>query len=413
MRRVIANTGPIAHLAGNGPISGHIHDLDSLVSESGMAIVVEDHVIVKIGENEEIISEYSDSEVIDVEGRAIIPGLVDSHAHLIWAGDRSREVGWKQQGKTYREISEMGGGISATVVPTRKANDSYLANLGIKRMREALRNGTTHMEAKSGYGLDTQSELRLLHIAESISSVPNLPSLDLTWLGAHAAPPNQTIDSYYEEILSEQLPEILEQGIARSADVFCEPGWFTIEQTEEIMKASKSGGLDLRLHIDEFVDGGGGQLAADLGVQTADHAHYTNEDARESMNSASVNCGFLPGTPYAMGEDYPPFSKCMDNDWVWSIATDFNPNCRTMSLPFIGSLLVQRNEISPIATLAACTRNSAQTTPHPSGLVHGQITEGGIANLNIVDGPWWEAWCLQPGHTPFYATVIEGEMIYH
>ena len=97
MRRVIANTGPIAHLAGNGPISGHIHDLDSLVSESGMAIVVEDHVIVKIGENEEIISGYSDSEVIDVEGRAIIPGLVDSHAHLIWAGDRSREVGWKQQ----------------------------------------------------------------------------------------------------------------------------------------------------------------------------------------------------------------------------------------------------------------------------------------------------------------------------
>ena len=413
MQRLISNTGPIAHLSGHGPISGHIQDLGPLVSEPGMAILVDDHVITKIGESDEMLSEYSDVEVIDVEGRAIIPGLVDSHAHLIWAGDRSREVGWKQQGMTYRQISEMGGGIAATVIPTRNASDSELAHLGIERMREALRNGTTHMEIKSGYGLDTKTELRLLEIAESISSVDRLPSLDLTWLGAHAAPPGGDIASYFEEILSEQLPAILDQGIARSADVFCEPGWFSIEQTEEIMKASKLGGLDLRLHIDEFADGGGGQLAADLGVQTADHAHYTNDEAREAMYSASVNCGFLPGTPYSMGEDYPPFSKCMDNNWVWSIATDFNPNCRTLSLPFISSLLVQRNEISPIATLAACTRNSAETTPHPSGLTHGQIVEGGIANLNIVDGPWWESWCLQPGHSPFSATMIEGEMIYH
>ena len=201
--------------------------------------------------------------------------------------------------------------------------------------------------------------------------------------------------------MSEQLPAIIEQGIASSADVFCEPGWFTIEQTEEILKASKSGGLDLRLHIDEFEDGGGGQLGCGIFSHTADHAHHTNDDARQKMNTAGVNCGFLPGTPYSMGEDYPPFEKCLDNDWVWSIATDFNPNCRTLSLPFISSILVQRNDISPIAALAACTRNSAETTPHPSGLKHGQIVEGGIANLNIVDGPHWESWCLQPGHSPF------------
>ena len=131
------------------------------------------------------------------------------------------------------------------------------------------------------------------------------------------------------------------------------------------------------------------------------------------MNDAGVNCGFLPGTPYSMAADYPPFEHCLDNNWVWSIASDFNPNCRTLSLPFISSVLVQRNEISPIATLAACTRNSALTTPHPSGLVHGQIVEGGIANLNIVDGPWWEGWCLQPGHSPFAATMLEGELIFH
>ena len=164
---------------------------------------------------------------------------------------------------------------------------------------------------------------------------------------------------------------MLSKGLARSADVFCEPGWFSVEQTEEILKDSKKGGLDLRLHIDEFEDGGGGDLAADLGVVTADHAHYTNDEARVRMNEARVNCGFLPGTPYSMGSEYPPFNDCIENDWLWSIATDFNPNCRTLSLPFIASVLVQRNEISPITTLAACTRNSSETTPHPSGFEAG------------------------------------------
>ena len=413
MQRLLTNAGPIAHMAGNGPITGHVDDESSLVADAGMAILVEDHVIKKIGETEELESEFSNVEKLNLEGKAVVPGLVDSHTHLLWAGDRSREVSWRQKGLTYRQIAEKGGGIGATVLPTRKSSDSELAHLGIERMREALRNGTTHMEAKSGYGLNTETELRLLTIAESISAIQGLPSLDLTWLGAHSAPPSSSIDEYFEEIMSEQLPAIIEQGIARSADVFCEPGWFNIEQTEEIMKSSRGGGLDLRLHIDEFEDGGGGQLAAELQVTTADHAHYTNDDARAAMSQAGVNCGFLPGTPYSMGAEYPPFENCLDNEWAWTIASDFNPNCRTLSLPFISSILVQRNEISPITSLAACTRNSAITTPHPSGLIHGQITEGGIANLNIIDGPWWEAWCLQPGHSPFAATMIEGELIFH
>ena len=413
MQRLLTNAGPIAHLAGNGPIRGHIDDESELVAGAGLAILVEDHIVKKIGESEELETEFTGAEVFDLQGKAIIPGLVDSHTHLLWTGDRSREVSWRQKGLSYREIAERGGGIAATVLPTRKSSDSELAHLGIERMREALRNGTTHLEAKSGYGLDTETELRLLTIAESLSAVQGLPSLDLTWLGAHAAPPSSSINSYFEQIISEQLPAVIEQGIARSADVFCEPGWFNIEQTEVIMKESRKGGLDLRLHIDEFEDGGGGQLAAELQVSTADHAHYTNDDARANMNDAGVNCGFLPGTPYSMAADYPPFEHCLDNNWVWSIASDFNPNCRTLSLPFISSVLVQRNEIPPITTLAACTRNSALTTPHPSGLVHGQIVEGGIANLNIVDGPWWEGWCLQPGHSPFAATMLEGELIFH
>ena len=413
MQRLLTNAGPIAHLSGAGPLTGAIEDLDRHIWGAGLGILVENEVIQRIAPSNELVSEYTGAEIIDLGGKAVVPGLVDSHTHLLWAGDRSREVTWKQQGLSYREIASNGGGINATVKPTRDLNDDNLRLIGIERMKEALRNGTTHMEAKSGYGLDTKTELRLLSIGSQLNEIRNLPTLDLTWLGAHSAPPGSNIVDYCEEILSEQLPAIIEQGIARSADVFCEPGWFSVEQSEEILRASRSGGLDLRLHIDEFVDGGGGDLAAELSVTTADHAHYTNSNSRELMSKAGVNTGFLPGTPYSMGEDYPPFQECLDNNWAWTFASDFNPNCRTLSLPFIGSVLVQRNEISPIAALAACTRNSALTTPHPSGLVHGQIKEGGIANLNIIDGPWWESWCLQPGHSPFAATMLEGELIFH
>ena len=413
MKRLLVNLGPLVHLSGNGPIAGDLTDETSHVLPAGMAILVNEHVIERIGHEGDLIEEYQGTETIDLEGKAVIPGLVDAHTHLLWAGDRSREISWKHQGMSYRQIADKGGGIAYTVEQTRNLPGSELAKIGIKRMEEALRNGTTHLEAKSGYGLSTESELKLLEIAESISAVDNLPSLDLTWMGAHAAPPGEKIESYYESVISDQLPNVIEQGIARSVDVFCEPGWFSIEQSEELLKESKKNGLDLRIHIDEFEDGGGGDLAAELKVQTADHAHHTKLDTRINMANANVMTGFLPGTPYSMGEPYPDFHECIANNVQWSIATDFNPNCRTLSLPFVASILVQRNEITPITALAACTRNSAQTTPHPSGLVHGQICEGGIANLNIVDGPYWEAWCVQPGHSPFSATMLEGKMIYH
>ena len=131
MQRLIANTGPIAHMRGDGPITGHVEQVEDLVSDSGMAILVEDHIIKKIGETDEMVSEFSNVEVIDIDGRAIIPGLVDSHTHLIWAGDRSREISWKQQGMTYKKISEMGGGIAATVLPTRESTDLDLAEINL------------------------------------------------------------------------------------------------------------------------------------------------------------------------------------------------------------------------------------------------------------------------------------------
>ncbi|MDG1546183.1 MAG: imidazolonepropionase [Candidatus Poseidoniaceae archaeon] len=426
MRTILLDLGPMAHLSGKGSLKGRgISDIDALTSPAGNGIVVENGIITRIDDSKVLEEEFGrenihqsksslqENKIYSLQGKAIIPGLVDAHTHLLWAGDRSREVSWRQQGHSYSDIASMGGGIVSTVDATRNSSQSELVELGYKRLRGAFRNGSTHLEIKSGYGLSTEAELKLLLAGQDLSKMDHLPSIDQTWLGAHATPKGNTRQNYVEEILSDQLPSVIDQGIARSADVFCEPGWFTVEESEDILKQSKQGGLDLRIHIDEFTDGGGGDLAADLKVTTADHAHYTSSDARMRMQDAGVNCGFLPGTPYAMGEQWPDFNNITEQEFTWSVATDFNPNCRTLSLPFIASILVQRCAVSPLAALVACSRNPAQTTPHPSGAPHGIIEEGAVANLNIIDGPWWQAWCQQPGDSPFHATMLEGELIFH
>ena len=425
MRTVLVNCGPIVSLSGEIPITGSQMTSEDLILSAGKAIIVNSNKIERIVESEVAIEEFGEpttllsrnnsntTKVIDLEGRAVIPGLVDSHAHIVWSGDRSREVRWRQMGHTYSEIANFGGGIISTVESTKNSSELDLFKIGRSRLKVALRNGTTHVETKSGYGLDSDSELKLLKVAHLLSQDESTPTIDSTWLGAHAIPKGYTLSTYTEELISEQLPLVVESGLARSADVFCEPGWFGLEESEDILRASKNQGLELRMHIDEFADGGGGDLAAELKVSTADHAHYTNEDARLKLRDAGVNTGFLPGTPFSMGSDWPNFDLLTEMGAPWSIATDYNPNNQVLSIPFLASCLVQRCGVDPLIALVASTVNPAATTPHPSGLKHGCILPGSVANLNILNSPHWESWCLTPGTTPFAATMLEGKLISH
>ncbi|MEG3601171.1 MAG: imidazolonepropionase [Candidatus Thermoplasmatota archaeon] len=418
MRAVFLNAGPLVHFAHER--TSYENSIDGI----GKAIIIEDDVIVSIKDSDEVVDEYSlnhddvdaataDLAVHDLAGQSIVPGLIDGHTHLLWAGDRSREVSWRQAGKSYAEIADMGGGIRSTVESTRLAGDDELFALGYKRLREALRTGTTHLEAKSGYGLSTESELRLLQVASRLNGISHTPTIDSTWMGAHDTPPGTPREVYVETLLSEQLPAVVEQGIARSADVFCEPGWFTVEESEDILRASRKAGLALRMHVDEFVDGGGAELASALGVETADHAYHTPMEVRLDMKSNGVNTGFLPGTPYAMGDQWPDMADIVEHDVPFTLATDFNPNCQTLSLPLMCSLMVQRCGMNPLLALEAVTASAAKTTPHPSGRPHGVLKEGAVANFNIVDGPHWEAVCLRPSGSPFSATVLNGQFISH
>ena len=267
MRTIYLNAGRMVHF---DPSLGD----EKPIFDAGKAIIVVNNSIEGIVDSNDAIDEYGidvddhepqrDIRAHDLAGQAVVPGLVDGHTHLLWSGDRSQEVAWRQEGKTYADIASLGGGIRFTVEKTRSSSHDALFALGYERLRTAMRTGTTHMEAKSGYGLSTDTELKLLDVMDCLNGVGHLPSIDPTWMGAHDTPSGMTRRAYHESLLSEQLPAVVEQGIARSADVFCEPGWFTIEESEDLLKASRASGLDLRMHVDEFEDGGGGALACSL-----------------------------------------------------------------------------------------------------------------------------------------------------
>lgn len=422
MRTLLIDAGPVAHLrssGGTGPLRGdEMTDIASLVDPAGLGFVVEDGQFTKICGSEEITAEFGDADtpeqrVIALNGRAIVPGLVDAHTHLLWSGDRSNEMRMRQAGKSYIEIAEAGGGIRKTVMATRSSSAADLMAEGRRRLDVSLRHGTTHLEAKSGYGLDTETELRLIACANELSW-DVAQEVSLTWLGAHDAPPGQSREAYVEELIAEQLPAVLEQGLAQHVDVFCEKGWFTLEETERIAKAGTEGGLDLRLHVDEFADCGGLGLAAELGAATADHAGHSSDDQRAKANDAGTIQGFLPGTPHVLASNHwHPFQNCIDQGWAWSLASDFNPNCHSLSMPFAASLITQRLHIDPIAALVACSRNPAAGLPRRDGLVEGQIIEGGSADLNVVWGEHVEGWCQTPGQSPFVGTLCGGQWFQH
>ena len=411
-RRIFVNAGPIAHFSTGDvakPLVGLEMSSDEQIHPSGYGFVIESGRFTIIAPTDEIIAEFGQESVThDLSNKAIIPGFIDAHTHLLWAGDRSNEMRMRQQGMSYSEVAEAGGGIRYTVGQTRVSES--LKEIGQSRILMAKNHGTTYIEAKSGYGLDTNSELKLLEAYGDLQiQNPNI-QMSATWMGAHDIPQGMARGEYVEQLLSEQLPLVIEQGIAQSADVFCEPGWFTIEDTEEICREAKRAGLSIRLHVDEFVDGNGLELAAELGAVTADHAIHSSEDARASAAEAGTVQGFLPGTPYVMGSDvWPPIQQCIDEGWPWTLATDFNPNCQSLSIPMTGSLACHRLKIDPIAALASVTRNSATTLPVRGNVVHGVITEGAIANFNQLKSEIVESWCQSFGHSAISQTWTHNE----
>ncbi len=427
MKSLFLDIGELAHMVhpeSDGALRGsQMSDRDALVVDPGCAILVEDGRISKITDSDSMRDEFSIPKsgtrrvhqaihgslaVWHCSGLSMTPGFIDSHAHLVWAGDRSHEATLRKQGLTYQQIADQGGGIGFTVNQTKESSFDSLVELTSRRLGVARRNGTVAIESKSGYGLSTEAELKILEVSNHISEGSPL-EISHTWLGAHAVPADMDQAEFVDYLISDQLPEVVSQGIATSCDVFCEVGWFTVEETERICLAAKEEGLDIRLHVDEFQDSGGAQLAADLGARSADHAGWSDEEARENCTKAGVNQGFLPGTPYVLGSDHwPPMREAVEKEWIWSLASDYNPNCQSLSLPFAGSLAMHRCGISALEALTAVTVNAAATLDSNTPCI-GTIQEGGLASFNLLSTERVDGWCQTPGQSSVVLNTIRGQ----
>ncbi|RRJ33826.1 imidazolonepropionase [Halocatena pleomorpha] len=354
----------------------------------GGAIAVEDGTVAAVGPTEEITRAYPPENAvraIDASGQAVIPGFVDSHTHALFAGDRSDEFEAKLRGVSYQEILDEGGGILRTVQATRNASEAELLDRLLGQLDAMLAHGTTTVEIKSGYGLDSETELRMLSVikrADDTHPVDIVPA----YMGAHAVPEGRTTDDYVKAVVTEQLPAVERQGIAEFCDVFCEEGVFDVEQSRRVLTAGAEHGLTPKVHAEEFVRLGGAQLAAELGATSADHLLHAEQVDIDALNASGVTPVLLPGTAFSLGAEYADARAFIDRGASVALASDFNPNCHSPSMGFAVALGCLEMEMTPAEALGAATHGGASALNRSdSGL--GTLHPGAPADLCLIDAP--------------------------
>ena len=299
---------------------------------------------------------------IDCNGKLVTPGFVDAHTHPVFFDGRENEFMKRLAGVSYQEIAEEGGGINSSIAAVRNATEIELYDRVIKRMDNFIKMGTTTLEAKSGYGLDTKSELKSLRVLDHLNSVHEIDIVS-TFLGAHAIPPEFNGDSngYITLLCKEMIPAVAEQGIAKFCDVFCEEGYFNVNDSRKILQTAAQHDLIPRLHADEFTDSGAASLAAEIGAISADHLMVVNGQGIKDMAKAGVTAILLPGTTFFLGDhSYAPARKMISGGINVALATDFNPgSCHIQSMPFIMSLACLFLDLTIDEALKAATWTGA------------------------------------------------------
>ncbi len=338
---------------------------------------------------------------LDGRGRALVPGLVDCHTHACFAGDRAGEFELRASGASYEELHAAGAGILATVRATRAAGASQLAAAVERHRRWMLAHGTTTFEAKSGYGLDRDTELAQLRAIREVGGIP-------TFLAAHAVPPEfPDGDAYLDFVLAEVLP--LAAGLAEAADVFVERGAFDAVQARRYLEACRDAGLSLRLHADQFTEAGGVALAVELGARSVDHLEATGPDGVRALASSDVTAVLLPVAAICLGLSMPPARALVDAGAIVALATDFNPGSAFCeSLPVVMSLACTQLGLAPAEALAACTVNAAHVLGRADRL--GRIEQGYAADLVLLDVPDWRYLAYHLGGEHVAIVVKEGEV---
>ena len=356
----------------------------AIIHDGGM--LIRDGKIDILGPSDEIEKNARGSEIVDARGRVVLPGFVDAHTHLVFAGNRLDDFERRARGETYEQIAKAGGGIWSTVAKTRAANDADLFTQAQKHAAWFLKGGTTTAEAKSGYGLTVEDELKILRVTRRLNQETLLEVVP-TFLGAHAIPreDRESPERYVDLVINEMLPRVAKENLAEFCDVFCERGYFDLEQAREILVAAKKLGLKLRMHADQITNSGGAKLAAELNATTADHLEKTEGQGIAAMKSAGVQPVLLPGSVYALGSTcYPRAREMIDAGLAVVIATDFNPGSSpSPSMPMMLSLACTQMKMSPAEAIAASTINAAYSIGR--GHKTGSLEIGKLANFAIFD----------------------------
>lgn len=362
MNLAVLDIGQLVTLA--GPARPRVgEELGELAIIEDAAMFIRDGRITETGAYADLRTRIpQDAVVIDAQCRCVTPGFIDAHTHLVFAGNRANEFEQRISGATYQQIAAAGGGILRTVALTRAAGEDDLLAAARRHRDWMLRTGTTTMEAKSGYGLDRETELKMLRVIRRLNDegptrvVPTL-------LAAHTVPPEfrDRREDYVRFVAEELIPEVAADGLARYCDAFCDDHAFTVDETRTVLNAAKQHSLGLRIHAEQFQPGTGAALASELGAATADHLETVTEETLLALRKAGVQPVLLPGSVFALSRsNYPPARKMIDLGLAIVLATDFNPGSSPVpSMPFMLSLACLEMRVSPAEALSAATINAA------------------------------------------------------
>jgi imidazolonepropionase len=391
--------------------------LDRFGPEAGLdvvedgAIAVVDGVVAAAGPSEAITREYppeNATRTIDAGGSAVVPGFVDPHTHAVFAGDRSDEFAARLRGRDYQDILAEGGGILRTVCAVHEASDEALLDALLDRLDAMLAAGTTTAEIKSGYGLDRETELRMLSVIERADDSHPVDIVP-TFMGAHAVPEGTTAESYTETVIEEQVPAVAEQGVATFCDVFCEEDVFSVEQARRILEAGRDHGLTPKLHAEEFTRLGGSQLAAELGATSADHLLHATDEDLSALGEAGVVPTYLPAAAFSLGESYADATPARERGLPVALGTDFNPNCHSTSMPMTIALASLGMSLTPEAALVGATRAAALALDLHDG--RGTLRADAPGDLVVLDAPSHVHLPYRFGELPIDRVYKGGELV--
>ena len=406
-KRYIRHASELVTCKGSAPKHGKEMSDIGLIKDG--AVIIHDDKIVATGTTEELdrqvdLNEY---EVIDAAGKTVMPGFVDSHTHFIFGGYRADEFSWRLKGDSYMSIMERGGGINATVVPTREATEEELIEAGEERLNRMLEFGVTTVEGKSGYGLTMESELRMLEVNRELNE--ELP-LDIfsTFLGAHGWTEGMKKEVYIDLLCKEMIPRVAGEKLAVCNDIWCDEGHYTAKECETVLAAGRDYGLAPRIHTDAYSYIGGSDLAADMHMLSADHLNYTPVSVFQKLKDADVTGVLLVGTDFAVNHPKQVDPRPMlDIGMDLGLATNCCPGCWCESMIFILVLACRQHGFSAEEALRAATKGAAKAM----GLKdRGSLTPGKLADLLILDTDTYEDLIYKYGRNPIETIIKKGKV---